>query len=214
MLTNSSSRREKKKKKPRFVVFADFYSVQAFSLHCWFSSVQLLNHVQLFATPWIAAHQASQATNHCGAGNWCTKSALTICMSPLQHTTAPTSANYHLQAQTSLFCVGTKLKSTWMSCLFNIIKGKWTHNLPVKLFPYSRFLMVYAQSLRRIQLFVTPWTVARQAPLSMQFSQQEYWSGWPCPSAGDLPNLGIEPRSPALQANSLPSEPSGKLFLW
>ena len=44
-------------------------------------------------------------------------------------------------------------------------------------------------------LFVTPWTVARQAPLSMEFSRQEYWSGLPCPRPGDLPNPGIEPMS-------------------
>ena len=49
-----------------------------------------------------------------------------------------------------------------------------------------------------------PWTVARQAPLSMGFSRQEYWSGLPFPSLGDLPNAGIEPESPALQADSLP----------
>ena len=58
--------------------------------------------------------------------------------------------------------------------------------------------------------FVTPWTVARQAPLSMGFSRQEYWSGLPFPSPGDLPNPGIEPGSPALQVDSLPSEPPGK----
>ena len=50
----------------------------------------------------------------------------------------------------------------------------------------------------------TPWTIARQVPLSMEFSRQEYWSGLPCPSPGDLPNPGIEPGSPALQADSLP----------
>ena len=48
------------------------------------------------------------------------------------------------------------------------------------------------------QLFVTPWTVAYQAPLSMKLSRQEYWSGLPCPPPGDLPNPGIEPWSPAL----------------
>ena len=53
---------------------------------------------------------------------------------------------------------------------------------------------------------VTPWTVAFQTPLSMGFSRQEYWSGLPFPSPGDLPNPGIEPRSPALQAVSLPTE--------
>ena len=49
----------------------------------------------------------------------------------------------------------------------------------------------------------TPWTVARQAPLSMGFPRQEYWSGLSCPPPGDLPNPGIEPLSPALQADSL-----------
>ena len=57
-----------------------------------------------------------------------------------------------------------------------------------------------------VQLFATPWIVARQAPLSMGFSRQEYWSGLPCPPAGDLPDPEIEPASPALQADSLPTE--------
>ena len=66
------------------------------------------------------------------------------------------------------------------------------------------------KSLSRVQLFATPWTVARQAPLSMGFSRQEYWSGLPFPSPGDLPNPGIEPESPALQVDALSSEPPGK----
>ena len=66
------------------------------------------------------------------------------------------------------------------------------------------------KSLSRVQLFATPWTVAHQAPPSMGFSRQEYWSGLPFPSPGDLPNPGIEPRSPALQADTLNSEPPGK----
>ena len=66
------------------------------------------------------------------------------------------------------------------------------------------------KSLSRVQLFATPWTVALQAPLSMGFSRQEYWSGLPFPSPGDLPDPGIEPRSPALQADTLTSEPPGK----
>ena len=65
------------------------------------------------------------------------------------------------------------------------------------------------KSLRHVRLFVTPWTVAHQAPPSMEFSRQEYWSGLPFPSPGDLPNPGIEPRSPTLQADALPSEPWG-----
>ena len=58
---------------------------------------------------------------------------------------------------------------------------------------------------------MTPWTAAHQVPLSMEFSRQEYWSGLPFPSPEDLPNPGIEPRSPALLADSLLSEPPGKL---
>jgi len=54
----------------------------------------------------------------------------------------------------------------------------------------------------------TVWTAAHQAPLSMGFSRQEYCSGLPCPPPGDLPNPGIEPRSPSLQADSLPSQPT------
>ena len=66
------------------------------------------------------------------------------------------------------------------------------------------------KSLSHFQLFATPWTVAYQARPSMGFSRQEYWSGLPFPSPGDLPDPGIEPRSPALQADALPSEPPGK----
>ena len=57
---------------------------------------------------------------------------------------------------------------------------------------------------------MTPWTVAHQAPLIMGFSRQEDWTGLPCPPPGDLPNPGIDPRSLALQMDSLPSEPLGK----
>ena len=66
------------------------------------------------------------------------------------------------------------------------------------------------KSLSRVQLFATPWTVAHQATLSMEFSRKEYWSGLPFPSPGDLPDPGIESRSPALQADASPSEPPGK----
>ena len=62
--------------------------------------------------------------------------------------------------------------------------------------------------------FGTPWTIAHQAPLSMGFSRQEYWSGLPFPSPGDLPNPGIKPGSPALQADSLPTELRGKPFVY
>ena len=65
------------------------------------------------------------------------------------------------------------------------------------------------KSLSRVRLFATPWTVAHQASPSMGFSRQEYWSGLSFPSPGDLLHPGIEPRSLALQADALPSEPQG-----
>ena len=69
-----------------------------------------------------------------------------------------------------------------------------------------------SRMLSRVQLFETPGTVAYQAPPSMEFSRQEYWSGLPFPSPGDLPNPGIEPEpgSPEFQADALTSEPPGK----
>ena len=66
------------------------------------------------------------------------------------------------------------------------------------------------KSLSCVQLFSAPWTVAHQAPPSMGFFRQEYWSGLPFPSPGDLPNPGMEPWYPAFQADALTSEPPGK----
>ena len=67
------------------------------------------------------------------------------------------------------------------------------------------------KSLSRVQLVATPWNVAHQGPPSMGFSRQEYWSGFPFPIPGDLPDPGIKPGSPVLQADALLSEPPGKL---
>ena len=69
---------------------------------------------------------------------------------------------------------------------------------------------VKVKSLSRVRLFATPWAIAHQAPPSMGFSRQEYWSGLPFPSPGDLPNPGVKPGSPALQTDALPSEPPVK----
>ena len=94
------------------------------------------------------------------------------------------------------------LSFLWSSQLFSIAPGiLYTANMKRK---------NKMKSTSHVQLFVTPWTVACQAPLSMWFSRQEYWSGLPFPSPGDLSNPRIKPRSPALQAYSLPSEPPGK----
>ena len=85
--------------------------------------------------------------------------------------------------------------------------GVWVISKKLK-FLYSK---VKVKSLSRVRLFATPWTVAYQAPLSMGFSSQEYWSGF---SPVDLPDPGMEPRSPALQTDALPSEPPGKSIVF
>ena len=84
-----------------------------------------------------------------------------------------------------------------------MVQRSYTKALPLT-------VKVKVKSLSRVRLFATPWTVANQAPPSMGFSMQECWSGLPFPSPGGLPDPGIEPRSPALQADALLSEPAGK----
>ena len=74
----------------------------------------------------------------------------------------------------------------------------------------SPHMCMCVQSLSHVRLFATLWTVAHRAPLSMGSPRQEYWSGLPFPSPGDLPDPGIKPGSPPLQADSLPSESPGK----
>ena len=79
------------------------------------------------------------------------------------------------------------------------------------------YLCIHAQSLSCGQLFVTLWTVAHQAPLSMEFSRQKYWSDAPFPSPGDLPDLGIRPMSPAspvLTGRFFNTEPPGKPHIY
>ena len=79
---------------------------------------------------------------------------------------------------------------------------------------YAESSKVKVKLLSRVRLFATPWTVAYQASPSMGFPRQEYWSGLPFPSPGDLPDPGIEPRSPTLEADTLTSEPPGKPKIW
>ena len=89
----------------------------------------------------------------------------------------------------------------WMPlpALLLMVKGRWTLKSVMHACMLSHF--------SHIRLFATLWTVMHQAPLSMEFSRQEYWSGLPCSPPGDLPNPGIEPASPTLlhwQVDSLP----------
>ena len=76
--------------------------------------------------------------------------------------------------------------------------------------PFNEFCSV--QSLSHVQVFVTPWTIAHQSPLSMGFSRQEYWSGFPFPTPGDLSKPGMKPASPVLAGKFLPLSPPGKPF--
>ena len=82
---------------------------------------------------------------------------------------------------------------------------KWGSNLP----KYTQLLSGESEIAQLCPTLCDPWTIAHQAPPSMGFSRQEYWSGLPFPSPGDLPDPGIEPRSPTLQADALTSAPPG-----
>ena len=95
----------------------------------------------------------------------------------------------------------------WVSCV-SCIAGRFFTHWAIRLTQY--ILKVKVKSLSCFWLFGIPWTVVYRAFLSMGFSRQEYWSGLPFPSPGDLPDTEIEPRSPSFQADSLPSEPPGK----
>ena len=93
--------------------------------------------------------------------------------------------------------------------LFNALKNHLGSSNPtaccdcVLIFDSSCAVLCCAQSLGRVWLFATPWTVTGQAPLSMAFPRQEYWSGLPFPPPGYLPDLGIKPASPALAGGFL-----------
>ena len=97
------------------------------------------------------------------------------------------------------------VKGPWLVCFFILL-----------FFSFSLFFKVYVLCcpllihFSHVWIFVTLWAAAHQAPLSIEFSQQEYWSGLPCPPPGDLPDLGIKPASPALQMDSLPLSHQGR----
>ena len=144
------------------------------------------SHVQLLVILWTVACQTFQSMGFSRQEYW---SGL-LCLPPgdlLNPRTEPVS---HVS------CISRWILYHWGTWEAHVSFIKWKK---VKL-------------LSRVRLFATPWTVARQVPLSMGFSRQEYWSGLLCPSPGDPPVPGIEPRSFALQADSLPSELSGKPY--
>ena len=106
-----------------------------------------------------------------------------------------------IKLYTSNMCTSSYVDNTPIKLIFKLLAGH----------PRCYINAVCcAQSLSPVRLCDTPWTIAHQAPLSRGFSRQEYCSGLPFPPPGDLPNPRIKPRSPALQADPLPSEPPGK----
>ena len=105
---------------------------------------------------------------------------------------------------------------SWRDNEVCVWRGGWAHSqdrrpLSQPKWAPRRSCAVLCLVTQKCSILVTPWTAARHAPLPMEFSRQEYWSELPCLPPGDLPNPGIKPRSPALQADSLLSEPPGKL---
>ena len=98
------------------------------------------------------------------------------------------------------------------SCLLLYLVNSFKNYFVKTLYKILIYLSCKCKSylLSCVQLFATPWTVARQTPLSTEFSRQEYWGGLLCPSPGDLLNPGIEPRSSSLQEDSLPFELPGQ----
>ena len=113
-------------------------------------------------------------------------------------------------SEDTMFYTDGKLKIL-SSFKITIVVGKYCKQQAKK--KISTHKLKWVKSLSRVWVFATPWTAACQAPPSMGFSRQEYWSGLPFPSPGDLPNPGIEPRSPTLQADALTSEPPGKPYI-
>jgi len=99
-----------------------------------------------------------------------------------------------------------KSRDTTLSTKVHIVKAMV---FPVVIYGCEYGTIKKVKSLSCVRLSATPWTVAYQAPPSIGFCRQEYWSGLPFPSPGDLPDPGMEPRSPALQADTLTSQPLG-----
>ena len=175
---------------------------------------KFLSHVRLFATPWTVAHQASLSMGILQARilKWVAISLSRGCSQPRNWTWSPalqedyftfwgTRKAWIINSATiknlgSVDTAGTWIQILALSAFESCICG--LTSLSLTFFICTTMCVcvcVSACSLSHIQLFVTPWTVACQAPLSMEFSRQEYWSGLPFTSPGDLPNPGIEPAS-------------------
>ena len=155
------------------------------------TNLLLLSHfsrVQLCVTPWTAAHQASLSLGFSRQEHW--------------------SGFPFPSPMTNLDSI-LKSRDMTLPTKVHLVKAMV---FPVVMYGCESWTIEKAEvkSLSCVQLFATAWTVAHQPPPSMGFSRQEYWSGLPFSSPGDLLDPGIEPRSPTLQADALTSEPPRK----
>ena len=110
----------------------------------------------------------------------------------------------HLRGRQLLKSYILSFLSSWYFCLNSSSLLKLALLTIINKYYYCVYVLSH---FSRVQLFVTLWTIARQAPLSLGFSRQEYWSGLPCPPPRGLPQSGIKPRSPALQVDSTAEPP-------
>ena len=174
--------------------------------------MKLLSLVRPLATPWTAAHQTPHPWDFPGKStgvrchcllqcSWCEFdpwSENTNCIMQQKKNKNQTNPDLFLNKQTKQWNSIPVLKTA----IENTLIG---HRPDIKSAP-SNFISE-VKSLSCVSLFAIPWSVAHQAPPSMEFSKQQYWSRLPFPSPGDLPDPGIEPWSPTLQADALLSEP-------
>ena len=168
--------------------------------------VKSLSRVGLFATPWTVAHQASPSMEFSRQEYW----------SGLPFPSPGNLANPEIKPGSPALWADTLPFEPPgnplipVQCLLIFFLVDFSEECMCQ--RYLTCIFSSVQSLSHVRLFATPRTIAYQAPLSMGFSRQEYWSGLPCPSPRDLPDPGIEPRSPTLWADTLPSEPPGKFI--
>ena len=149
--------------------------------------VQSLNHVRLFTTPWTAACQAPPSS---------TISQSLLKFMPIELVVLSNHLILcHCLLLPSIFPSVRVFSSEWA------LHIRWPKSWSFSISPSNEYMC--PQSLSRVQLFVTPFTIACQAPLSLGFSRPEYWNGLPCPFLRDLSNTGIKCRSPTLQEDSL-----------
>ena len=152
-------------------------------MHIW-SEVKSLSRVPLFVTPWTVAYQAPPSLGFSSQGilEWVAISFSRRSSQPRDWTQVS-----HIVGRSFTVSLEEDGKCLCCSVVENALEVKW-----------SRSVMSNSFFFFHVQLVASPWTVAHYAPLSMGFSRQEYWSGLPFPSPGDLPNPGIETRSPTL----------------